>query len=506
MYRLTGKLIGFFLRLYGKRKPLKYRSGVDKQERTLLKLVNQAAKTTFGLDHSFNGIKTVAAFQKNVPLRDYQAFWKEYWGKNFPKLNNVTWPGSIKYFAKTSGTTNGKSKFIPCSKEMIKSNNNAGLQVVIEHLRNRPQSKVLEGRNFLFAGSPNLDQLAKGVFAGELSGIAAKETLSWVGRDRYYPPWELAKLKDWQEKVEKISTDCLDKNIRAISGLPSWLQILFEKIFANSPRQEKDLKSYFPDLELIVHGGMGFRPYYNYFTSISSKSIDFREVYAASEGFFAIADRGFDDGLKLIVDSGIFYEFIEVDEMGNDNAKRYWLGDVKENVNYAIVVTTCAGLWGYVVGDIVRFIDIENLRILFAGRLSQTLSKFGEKIINEELEIAVAAAAGKMGLEFHDFTVGSDFLKTDTTKGQHTFVIEFEQTLNSKQEYELAQAIDKELIESNSGYAVRRTNDINIIVPVVISVSNGSFAKWMKARGKMGGQNKVPRVVDLQQISDLLEM
>ncbi len=507
MYKFTGKLFGYFLRHYAKRIPAGHRVALRDQEKTLLGLVSQAAKTTFGIDHGFDEITSVAEFQKNVPVRNYQAFWKEYWSKNFPRLNNVTWPGRMEYFAKTSGTTTGKAKFIPCSRQTIKSNNNAGLQVVVEHLRNRPDSKVLEGRTFLFAGSPELDQLSEGVFAGELSGIAARETPWWAGRDRYYPPQELAKLKDWQEKIEKISANCLNKDIRTVSGLPSWLQILFEKIFANSPKRGNNLKSYFPDLELIVHGGMSFKPYHDYFQKIvGNERIDFREVYAASEGFFAIADRGHNEGLRLIEDNGIFYEFVKVEEIADDSAKRYWLGDVEENTNYAIVVTTNAGLWSYVVGDIIRFIDIENLRILFVGRLSQTLSVFGEKIVNEELEAALGVAAREMNLMFHDFAVGSVFLENAADKGQHKFIIEFDETLKSDQELELAEIIDRELVKNNSGYATRRKNDISIVTPVVISAQNGTFAKWMDKLGKMGGQNKVPRVLEQEQLNDLLKL
>lgn len=507
MYKFAGKLFGLLLRRYAAKKPISHEEALRVQEELLLGLVKRAAKTKFGIDHGFGDVTTISKFQRNVPVRDYQAFWKEYWSDKFPLLDNTTWPGRIFYFAKTSGTTTGKSKFIPCSKDMVKSNNAGGLQVVIEHLRNRPDSKVLEGRTFLFAGSPDLDELAQGVFAGELSGIAARETPRWAGRDRYYPPENLAVLKDWEEKLEKISVDCLDKDIRAISGLPSWLQILFEKIFANSPERSRNLKCYFPDLELIVHGGMGFKPYHGYFQNIVGDSrVDFREVYAASEGFFAIADRGYDEGLRLIVDNGIFYEFVKADEMGEGSAKRYWLGDIEKDINYAIIVTTCAGLWGYVVGDIIRFTDIENLRILFAGRLSQTLSVFGEKIVNEELEVAVAVAAAKMGLNFHDFAVGSVFLKNTTAKGQHKFIVEFEETLTRQQQLKLAKIIDGELGKSNSGYATRRKNEVNIIAPVVVSVPSGTFAKWMDAKGKMGGQNKVPRVLEQEQLDDLLKL
>jgi len=507
LYKITGRLFSFFLRFYTNAKPVKFPDAVRIQKKTLLKLLRTAAMTKFGADHGFDEITSVHTYQNNVPIRDYQAFWTQYWEKNFPALDNVTWPGPIVYFARTSGTTTGKSKFIPCSAEMVKSNNNAGLQVVIEHIRNKPDSKVLQGRTFLFAGSPELDELKKGVFAGELSGIAARETPSWAGRDRYFPPDDLARIKDWGEKLEKISVNCLNKDIRAISGLPSWLQILIDKIFANSPTRGTDLKSYFPDLELIVHGGMSFKPYNDYFSSITRNSgVDIREVYAASEGFFAIADRNFGEGLKLIVNNGIFYEFIKPDEISDINAKRYWLENIEENTDYAIVVTTNAGLWSYVVGDIVKFTDKKNLRILFSGRLSQTLSVFGETIVNEELEAAIALATKKLGLNFHDFAVGSIFEKEATTKGRHKYIIEFKEALDDEYAQKLAKIIDRELIKNNSSYATRRKNEISILSPTVIWAPNGTFAKWMKKNGKMGGQNKVPRVLNQQQLDELLKL
>jgi len=507
LYKFTGKLFLFFLRFYASAKPVKYQAAVEMQQKTLLSLLRTAENTKFGTDHRFGEITSVPVYQNNVRIRSYQAFWKEYWSRNFPTLDNVTWPGPIVYFARTSGTTTGKSKFIPCSSEMVKSNNSAGLQVVIEHLRNRPESKVLQGRTFLFAGSPELDELKEGVFAGELSGIAARETPSWAGRDRYYPSEDLARMKDWGEKLERISSDCLDKDIRAISGLPSWLQILFDKIFANAHKRGTDLKSYFPDLELIVHGGMSFKPYYDYFNKITQNSgIDFREVYAASEGFFAIADRNYGEGLKLVVNNGIFYEFVKTDEINDVNAKRYWLESIEENIDYAIIVTTNAGLWSYVVGDTIKFTDKEDLRILFSGRLSQTLSVFGEKIVNEEVEAAIATASKKMGLNFHDFAVGSVFTKEATTKGQHIFIIEFQETLDDECEQGLAKIIDKELIKTNSSYATRRNNEISILSPTVISTPNGTFEKWMDTKKKMGGQNKVPRVLNQQQLDELLEL
>lgn len=465
------------------------------QQEILTSLIQRAESTQFGIDHGFKDIQSIEAYQAKVKPRDYSDFWTEYWESSFPNLVNVTWPSKIPYFAKTSGTTSGKSKYIPCTLEMVKANNSAGLQVLIAHFRNKPKSKALSGRYFMFAGSPNLEQLAENVFAGELSGISARETPSWAGKERYYPPNALAQIKDWKQKLDKISGDCLDKNIRAVSGLPSWLQILFLRIFKDNPADQSTLKTYFPKLELIVHGGMSFEPYRGYFETITKAAdIDFREIYAASEGFFAISDRKYGEGLRLIPDNGIFYEFIPLADFHQPKPQRYWLENVVDDVDYVLLVSTCAGLWSYVVGDIVRFTDCKNLRLLFSGRLSQTLSMFGEKVLNEEVEAALTQALKTHNLSLKDFTVYASFLAEDASKGIHTYLIELmEPTVGI--EAELAKTIDKNLITINSGYATRRKNDIGIVGPRVVLGRKGLFEDWMKSKGKTGGQNKVPRVV-----------
>lgn len=504
MYKLTGIIGEFFIKRIAKKNVVSYDDGIKAQKTILNYLRKKAGDTQFGKDHNFKAIKDIEDYQEQVSIRDYSDFWSEYWEKAFPNLTNITWPNEIPYFAKTSGTTTGKNKYIPCTLEMVKSNNKAGMQVLVEHYRNKPKSKVLRGRYFMFAGSPDLEQLGNNIYAGELSGISAKETPKWAGRERYYPPYELAQIKDWNEKLDKISSDCLNKNIRAISGLPSWLQILFLRIFKNHPGYDSTLKSHFPDLELLVHGGMSFEPYFNFFTNITKKSdVDFREIYAASEGFFAISDRKYGEGLRLIPDNGIFYEFIRLEDFHNSNPKRYWLNNIENNIDYVLIVTTCAGLWSYVVGDIIKFTDYKNLRLLFSGRLSQTLSMFGEKVLNEEIESVVATSLEELNLTLKDYTIFSAFLENDPSKGIHTYIIETKESA-SGMEIELAKKIDCNLKAANSGYATRRKNDIGIIEPKVIIGRKGMFEDWMNSMGKTGGQNKVPRIVNQSQMNNLL--
>jgi len=471
------------------------------QQRQLLQLVAKAKNTEFGTDHDFANITTVADYQRRVPVRTFEQFWADYWSQPFPRLENVTWPGTIRYFARSSGTTTGDSKHIPCSDEMITANNRGGFEVVIEHLRNNPKSRVSAGRTFLFGGSPTLVELAPGIFAGELSGIAARETPSIAGRDRYYPPPELAAIDDWNDKVDRFARDCIGKDIRSISGVPTWLQVLFDRAFDTHAIDGRRLVSLFPELELITHGGINFEPYQDVFNDLLEGShAELREVYAASEGFIAIADRGPGDGMRLLLDNGLFYEFIEADQLDQPNPERHWIDDVELDTNYAMIITSNAGLWSYAIGDLVRFVDLGTPRILVAGRVSQTMSAFGEHVTGEQLEIAVTAAARNLGVSINDFTTTPVF-GTGQTVGHHRYVIEVEGTPTGS----LKDQIDTSLAEQNADYRTKRANDLALAAPEVQTVRPGTFASWMTANGKAGGQRKVPRVTTPQQLDEITQ-
>jgi len=499
MYKWTGRLAGVGLKAYARRsKPLG--DPVGAQAKQLLSLVDRARSTKFGIDHDFGSIRSVADFQQRVPIRSYEGFWNDYWSAPFPELDDVTWPGRIRYFARSSGTTTGQSKHIPCSDEMIKANNTAGLRVVLHHLRNHPRSTVAEGRTFLF-GSANLDELAPEVFAGELSGIAARETPSWAGKGRYYPPPELAALTDWNDKLDQMASDCVGNDIRAISGVPTWLLILFDRAFEHAKVEDRRLIRLFPELELVTHGGINFAPYLESFKRLLDGSgADLREVYAASEGFIAIADRSYGDGMQMLLDNGLFFEFIEIDELAEPHPKRRWLADVETGVNYALILTSCAGLWSYSIGDIVRFVHLDPHRIVVAGRVSQTLSAFGEHLTGEELEIAVTEAATHLGVSVRDFAVAPVFRSDGGGAiGGHRYVIESAET----SAVDMAAAIDAALAEQNSDYQAKRVDNIAIALPTVAIVAPGTFAAWMHSKGKSGGQHKAPRVTTLEQLDTI---
>lgn len=477
------------------------------QERQLLGLVRRAAATRFGKDHDFARIRSVADYQARVPLRTYNQHWDAYWKDPFPHLADVTWPGVIPYFAVSSGTSSGQVKYIPCSRAMVDSNRKAALDVLVHHVRNRPESRIFDGKCFLLGGSTDLKELAPGIRAGDISGIAAAEKPLWVQRF-YFPPKGLTYLTDWDDKIEKLAPLALAEDIRFISGAPGWLAILFEKLASLRPETLGRIVDLFPHLEVMTHGGVSFAPYRRRFEQLLEGSrAELREVYPASEGFIAIADRGPQQGLRMLLDTGLFYEFIPTGELGSDRPTRHWIGSVEPGVDYAIALTTCAGLWSYLIGDVVRFVDRAPPRILITGRTSYMLSSFGEHLTGELIETCVLAAGAAVGAEIAEFTVGTEFAEKGGALGRHVYVVEFAPAIASVERVEaFTTAVDRELASRNEDYDERRVIPTGVRRPVVHAVAPGTFAKWLKSIGKYGGQNKVPRVIgDASQLRSLLD-
>jgi hypothetical protein len=356
------------------------------QRNELLKLIARAKETRFAIDHAFGRIGNVADYQNAVPLRRYEDFWKRYWKERFPVLDSVTWPGRIPYFALTSGTATGATKYIPVSRDMVKANQRAVVDLLAHHIANRPQSRILGGKNFMLGGSTDLTLCAQGVAMGDLSGIAVNEVPWWV-RNRYFPLRDLALISDWEEKIQRLASRSLEEDIRTIGGTPSWLLLFFERLHALKPKTSGRLAEYYPNLELLVHGGVNFAPYRQRFDGLLLGShAETREVYPASEGFIALADRGPGEGLRLLLDNGLFFEFVPIDELDAPNPTRHWIATAQAGINYALIITSCAGLWSYLIGDTVRFIDLKPPRVLVTGRTSYSLSAFGEHLIGEEIE------------------------------------------------------------------------------------------------------------------------
>jgi hypothetical protein len=492
-----------FLRLYAKTRnsQLKKHSPADTQRRQLLRLVSRAQKTQFGRDHRFSSIKSLAAYQEQVPLRTYEQFWDQYWKESFPLLTDKTWPGTVPYYAVSSGTSSGATKYIPYTTEMQRSNSKAGLDLLVHHVTNRPQSNIFAGKSFLLGGSSELIEQHPGIFSGDLSGIAVK-TLPWWARKRYFPDQELALIKNWEEKIERLSTRSLEEDIRMMSGVPSWLLIFFDHLFEQFPDKSRLIKHVYPNLEMLVHGGVSFNPYRAQFEALLKGSqAELREVYPASEGFIASADRGFGEGLRLNLDHQIFFEFVPTEELSHKNPTRYWIGTVEQDVNYAVVLTTCAGLWSYIIGDTVRFVDTVTPRVLVTGRTSYFLSAFGEHLIAEEIDKALLDASSAIGMSVTDYSVGAIFPQSAGELGGHLYIVEFKEGKPSElQLKDFCERIDATLCKLNEDYDAHRAQGFGLKMPSTRALPAGTFRNWMAKRGKLGGQNKVPRIITNQEL------
>jgi GH3 auxin-responsive promoter len=495
-------------RIYARRRyrQLRAQDPVAAQRTGLRKLLSKAKDTRFGRDHDFSRLAEAADYQRAVPLRRYDEMWQHYWKSEFPRLIDCTWPGVIPYFVLTSGTTTGITKYIPCSRQLLVAYRGATLDLVSHHLSNRPDSALFAGRNFMLGGSTGLKKLAPGVLGGDMSGIIGRTAPAWA-RPFYFPPRRLDAISDWEEKIATLAPASLTGDIRAFGGTPSWMLLFFEKLATLRPEAGRRLAAFYPDLELLVHGGVNFAPYRSIFAEwLKGSRAETREVYPASEGFIAVADRGDGEGLRMLLDSGLFYEFVPVEELDGADPTRHWLANAETGVDYALVLSTCAGLWSYLIGDTIRFVDLRPPRILITGRTSYALSAFGEHLIGEEIEKAVAAAAAAIATGVPDFAVGALFPQGAGEAGRHLYVVEFSDGMPGPDELaEFARVLDRTLCALNLDYRDHRAKDFQMRSPVVYPVPPGTFAAWMKRRGRFGGQNKVPRVINDQALFDDLK-
>lgn len=483
-----------------RRRRLARYSAAEWQEAELMRLVRRAKDTRFGKAHGFASIGSVAEYQARVPLRSYEAFWHEWFEKDFPVLTDVAWPGTIPYFAVSSGTSSGRTKYIPLSREMIRSNARAGTALLGHHVLACPQSRVLGGKSFMLGGSVAMEDLGDGIKAGDLSGIARLENPRW-STPFVFPSVEQALEADWERKIDKLARLSLEEPIRCIAGTPSWLLLFFERLAAITNRG-KDVKAFYPELDLMVYGGMSFAPYRETFERwFPSGDVDWREVYSASEGFVASADRGVDEGMLMNVDIGLFFEFVPVDEWEAENPTRYWLGNAPPG-EYGLILSTCAGLWSYRIGDVVRLTETDPPRVKVTGRTSYYLSAFGEHLSGGEIEEAVLAAAGAIEEEVSEYTVTALYPGEGESAGQHLFVVELGSVPDEEARRRFAAALDAKLAEGNEDYEVHRRGDYQLKAPKVVFVEPGAFTDWMRERGKLGGQNKVPRVALSEEVRD----
>jgi hypothetical protein len=487
-YRAVRARVNRAFHVYARRRTtaLAHADPVAIQAATLRGLLRRARATRFGKDHRFELIRGVDDFQRAVPLRTYDDLWRAYLRDHYPLCDDLTWPGRIPYFALTSGTTQGATKYIPISRAMLASNEKAARTMVAYHLASRPDSQLFAGRMFFLGGSSDLEKPAPGVEQGDLSGIAARELSPWL-RPYAFPPLEVALEPDWDRKLAALTATSRAEPITLVGGVPSWLLALFQRLLDATGRAT--LAEVWPTLELIVHGGVNFEPYRSSFLELLGDArVRLQESYPCSEGFIAFGDP--DTGLlRLCFDHGIFHEFVPLDELGAERPTRHWLGNAQTGVNYAIVVSTCAGMWAHVIGDTVRFESLDPPLLKFTGRTKYSLSAFGEHLINEEVEGAVAGAAAATGAAVRDWHVGSVF---HGALGYHLFVFEFVRSPADLAAFRAA--LDADLSRRNADYRAHRAEGVGLPLPALVVAQPGGLDEWMRSRGKLGGQHKLPRM------------
>ena len=466
------------------------------QERVLLKLVRTARKTRFGREHAFSSIRSIADYQARVPIRTYEDFWKEYWQPVYPHLENVSWPGRVPYYALSSGTTTGATKYIPVTRQMLSSNRKAAFTTLAFYRSLYPDAALFNGRIFFLGGNTDLTRQADGSRPGDLSAIAALEITRFL-RPYTFPPVELSNIGSWEEKVKALAEQSAHLPITVLSGVPSWMRLLFDHL--KQATGKSTIAEIWPTLRLIIHGGTKFDSYRDGFRKeIGSDKVRFLEVYPCSEGFVATEDPRH-DLLRIVPDHGIFFEFVPIEEFGAENRSlksnrpvRHTLANVEVGVQYAIVMSTCAGLWSYLVGDTVAFERKDPPLIRFTGRTKYFLSAFGEHLISEEIEKAIEEAATKTCAEVHDHHVGPVFPNAKEKVGRHLYLIEFRKAPGKLEDF--ARCLDEALCRMNEDYRAHRAGDLTMRAPAIEIVSEGGFMKWMLAHGKRPPQHKLPRM------------
>ncbi|MBF4515312.1 GH3 auxin-responsive promoter family protein [Flavobacterium sp. ANB] len=468
---------------------------VETQLAVFKSLINTAKDTEFGVAHQFNKIKTFEDFQKNVPIRDYEDL-KTYIEKVKLGEENILWKGKPLYFAKTSGTTSG-AKYIPLTKESMPTHIKASRNAILHYIHETGNADFVDGKMIFLQGSPILTE-KHGIKFGRLSGIAAHFVPKYLQKNRM-PSWETNCIEDWETKVNAIVDETIDQDMSVISGIPSWVQMYFEKLQEKS--NGKKIKEIFKNFNLFIYGGVNYEPYRAKFENMIGKKVDSIELFPASEGFFAYQDSQKAKGMLLLLNSGIFYEFIKTDEFFTENPKRYTIGEVELGVNYALIVSTNAGLWGYNIGDTVQFTSLFPHRVIVSGRIKHFISAFGEHVIATEVETAMKEATQGTQTVINEFTVAPQ-INPSSGLPYHEWFIEFESEPENIESF--AEAIDNAMRKKNIYYDDLITG--NVLRKVVVTkVSKNGFQEYMKSQGKLGGQNKIPRLSNNRDIADNLK-
>ncbi len=466
----------------------------ETQRNVFQELIRKGKNTQFGKDHNFDQIQTYEDFKKQVPVRDYEAL-KSYIDRATKGEKDILWPGKPIYFCKTSGTTSG-TKYIPITSDSIHNHIESARNALLLYIHETGNSKFLDGNLIFLSGSPLLSEIG-GIPLGRLSGIVNHHVPGYLRRNQL-PSFETNCIEDWETKVRKIAEETINRPMSLISGIPSWVQMYFEIL--QEKTGGKDIKEIFPEFSVFVYGGVNYEPYRSRFEKLIGKKIDSVELFPASEGFFAYQDKQPSEGLLLILDSGIFYEFIPADSFFDENPPRLSLVEVELGVNYALILSNNAGLWAYNIGDTVKFVSKNPYRIVVSGRIKHFTSAFGEHVIAEEVEQALKDASLGENVEIVEFTVAPQ-VTPESGLPYHEWFVEFNQKPSDPERFR--SKIDKALQDRNIYY-----KDLikgNVLQPLVIrSLEKDSFVKYMKSQGKLGGQNKVPRLSNDRKIAEVL--
>lgn len=468
---------------------------IDWQEKTLQDLISNGSKTRFGKDHHFTEIQGYESFKKQVPVRDYEDL-KPYIDQMVAGEKDILWPGKPSYFCKTSGTTSG-AKYIPISKDSVAHHVDAAKLALLCYVNETGKADFIDGKMIFLQGSPELTDL-NGTPLGRLSGITAHWVPAYLQKNRL-PSWDTNMIDDWEAKVDAIVDETLSEDLRLISGIPSWVQMYFERLIAKSDK--KNVADIFKNFSLFVHGGVNYQPYEAIFKKLIGKTIPSIETYPASEGFIAFQDTQTEPGLLLNINAGIFFEFIPVSEFHEENPSRISLRDVELGVNYVLILSTNAGLWGYNIGDTVSFVSLFPYRIKVTGRIKHFTSAFGEHVIATEVESSLQEIMPLFDMEVREFHLAPQIQPKDGLP-YHEWFIEFDRPPANMDAFRLK--LDKTLQDKNPYYKDLITG--NVLTPLVVTtVKKDGFLNMMKSKGKLGGQNKIPRLANDRNIAELLE-
>jgi hypothetical protein len=467
---------------------------VETQQKVFEKLISEAKNTVFGKDHDFENINSFEDFAAKVPIRDYEEL-KPYVERVVSGEENILWPGKPLYFAKTSGTTSG-AKYIPLTKESMPHHIEAARNAILCYIKETGKADFVDGKMIFLQGSPEMQE-KNGIKLGRLSGIVAHYVPAYLQKNRL-PSWETNCIEDWETKVDAIVEETKNENMSVISGIPSWVQMYFEKLQKKTGKRVGEL---FKNFNLFIYGGVNFEPYRAKFENLIGRKVDSIELFPASEGFFAFQDNQKEKGMLLLLNSGIFYEFVEATTFFDKNPRRLTIGEVEIGVNYVMIISTNAGLWAYNLGDTVQFTSTKPYRVIVSGRIKHFISAFGEHVIGKEVEEAMNKAISKFNFTITEFTVAPQITPSEENLPYHEWLVEFDNHPENPQK--VAEFLDAEMQQQNSYYF--DLIEGKVLQPLKItSLKKDSFQEFMKSEGKLGGQNKVPRLSNDRKIADAL--